>query len=110
MFLCVFFFVFFSFVFFSFVFFPFFSFVFFSFVFFSVVSARCQLGHLHLAASDAFELVLDLLPAWPKSYVRLGKACEAMGGYGDAKTWYVSLWWGCGGRFQHGVLFWSFQY
>ena len=89
-------FVFFSFVFFSFVFFSFvfFSFVFFSFVFFpffSFVSARCQLGHLHLAASDAFELVLDLLPAWPKSYVRLGKACEAMGGYGDAKTWYVLL-------------------
>jgi len=52
-------------------------------------AARCHTGHLHLAAYDAFEIVLDLLPAWPKSYVRLGKACEAMGGHGDAKTWYV---------------------
>jgi hypothetical protein len=45
-------------------------------------------GNAHLAASDAFEIVLGLAPAWPKSYLRLGKACEGMGGYADAKTWY----------------------
>ena len=51
-------------------------------------AARCNAGQHHLAAYDAFEIVLDLLPAWPKSYLRLGKACESMGGHGDAKTWY----------------------
>ena len=51
-------------------------------------AARCGAGEYHLAAYDAYEIVLDLLPAWPKSYLRLGRACESMGGYDDAKTWY----------------------
>ena len=51
-------------------------------------AARCSAGQYHSAAYDAFELVLDLLPAWPKSYLRLGKACESMGGHDEAKTWY----------------------
>ncbi len=51
-------------------------------------AARCNAGEHHLAAYDAYEIVLDLLPAWPKSYLRLGKACEKMGGHSDAKTWY----------------------
>jgi len=41
----------------------------------------------HLAMADALTLV-DIRPDWPKSYFRLGKACVAMGGYGDALEWY----------------------
>ena len=51
-------------------------------------AALLQDGNPHLAAADAFDVVLNVAPAWPKSYLRLGKACEGMGGFSDAKTWY----------------------
>lgn len=50
-------------------------------------AARLMYGAAYTAASDAFDCI-SCSPGWHKAYLRLGKACEAMGGYSDAQTWY----------------------
>ena len=50
-------------------------------------AARLRIGEAHSAAADAFDCV-EVAPGWHKAYIRLGKACEAMGGYTDAHDWY----------------------
>ncbi len=41
----------------------------------------------HLAAADAHACI-EVDPTWPKAYLRLGRACEEMGGFKEACEWY----------------------